>query len=52
MPDTCYDTKSPTPKISLINKQNQIYISFDEEVIITEDLYKGDPKFSISVIGN
>lgn len=52
MPDTCRDIQSPTPKISLINKQNQIYISFDEEVRLTEDLYNSeDPKFTISVVG-
>ena len=52
MPDTCKDVQPPTPKISLINKQNQIYISFDEEVVLTEDLTKGPPKFTISVTGN
>jgi len=52
MPDTCRDVKAPTPKISLINKRNQIYISFDEEVVLTEDLKSGPPKFSIVVTGN
>ena len=38
MPDTCFDIQEPTPKISLINNQNQIYISFDEEVVLMEDV--------------
>jgi hypothetical protein len=52
MPDTCKDIKAPTPKISLINKRNQIYISFDEEVVLTESLSSDPPKFTISVTGN
>jgi cysteine-rich repeat protein len=51
MPDTCRDIQSPTPKISLINKRNQVYISFDEEVILTEDLNQEPPKFTITVTG-
>jgi cysteine-rich repeat protein len=52
MPDSCRDVKAPTPRISLINRRNQIYIAFDEEVVLTEDLSKGPPKFTISVTGN
>lgn len=55
MPDTCFDIQQPTPKISLINKENQIFISFDEEVVLTESISskeKGKEKFSITVVGN
>jgi cysteine-rich repeat protein len=53
MPDTCFDIQEPTPKISLINNQNQIYISFDEEVVLMEDVSSSsDPKFTISITGN
>jgi len=52
MPDSCRDVKQPSPRISLINRRNQIYIAFDEEVVLTEDLSKGPPKFIISVTGN
>ena len=51
MADTCHYVKSPTPSIRLINKENQIYLTFDEEVVITEDLSSGPPKFTLSVVG-
>ena len=52
MPDTCTYVQSPTPTISLINNQNQVFISFDEEVILIEDLVTGAPKFTIAVTGD
>lgn len=52
MADTCVDIKQPTPSISLINNQNQIYISFDKEVQVKESLIGGDPQYSITVTGN
>jgi hypothetical protein len=52
MPDSCKDVQAPTPKISLINKRNQIYVSFDEEVVLTEDLQRDPPKIKISISGN
>jgi hypothetical protein len=51
MPDTCRDTQQPIAKIALINKKNQIYISFSEEVKLTEDLDQNGPKFAITVVG-
>ena len=33
--------------------KNQIFISFDEEVVVTEDLNnKKFPKFALTVVGN
>jgi len=35
--DTCYDVRHPIPTLELINSQNNIYITFDEEVTLTGD---------------
>ncbi|CDW91263.1 fu domain containing protein [Stylonychia lemnae] len=37
-PSVCMDNKNPTPRISLIASNNYIYIEFDEEVILSEEL--------------
>jgi len=34
MADYCFDVQNPTPSIKMINKQNQIFITFDEEVVV------------------
>lgn len=37
-PDTCTNVQNPTPSIALINSQNQVYVTFDKEVKLTDNL--------------
>lgn len=36
--DTCVDVKPPTPSIALVNSYNQLYVTFDEEVTLQDNL--------------
>ncbi|CDW80137.1 UNKNOWN [Stylonychia lemnae] len=37
-PSICQDNKNPTPRVSMVTANNLIYIEFDEEVILSEEL--------------
>jgi hypothetical protein len=47
-PDTCLYTKSPNPKLELIDSRNYAYITFDHEVILSGNLDVTNIKVEIS----
>ncbi|CDW72739.1 UNKNOWN [Stylonychia lemnae] len=47
-PSICMDNQSPTPRITFISSKNSIYIEFDEEVILQNELTTNNVQIQIS----